>query len=179
MRFTGVFPLILILIYCIIMGKLGISWLKRFINQTFSALLFLFLPAIGRSMDTISISNVPLLTKVLVSSPDLPHVFFVLGSSSKKPVKGNMLSTVIAVKIGMVNLVERVSTSGILIPIVTNPSSYSAVYDAPERKSNVNIERKDAKARHVVQCRLDGVHAGAAEGGGVRALVVERVDVFV
>ena len=74
---------------------------------------------------------------------------------------------VVAVEVGVVQLVEVVATPGPLKPIVAEPCSDAAVDDAPHRDARVGAEEDGDQRRRVVRRRLDGVHVRARERGGV------------
>ena len=88
-----------------------------------------------------------------------------------------MATPVIAFEVCVVKLVKTVRLPGERESIVSQPRSDPAVYDAGEEEGGVAADGHGDEGRGIVQEALEGVHRGAAQGGGVGTLVMQRVDV--
>jgi len=115
----------------------------------------------------------------LLPLPNTFHIRLPCSKCAKQPVKPNVLGPIVAIKVGVVNVVVIVASAWKDKATMSKPSSEATVDHEGDEDDRVDPEGHGEEAGGEEDGVLDGVEAGAREGGRVVALVVELVDVLV
>jgi len=118
-------------------------------------------------------------TNLSVLLPNTFHVGLPGCKCAKEPVKPDVLGAIVAVKVGVVNVVVIVASAWEDKATMSKPSSKATVDHEGDKDDRVDPEGHGEEAGREEDGVLDGVETGAGEGSGVVALVVELVDVLV
>jgi len=111
--------------------------------------------------------------------PNTFHIRLPCSKGAKEPVQSNVLGPIVAIKVGVVNVVVIVAGPWEDKAAMSKPSSKSTVDHEGNEDDRVDPKGHGEEAGGEEDGVLDGVEAGAREGGRVVALVVELVDVLV
>jgi len=115
----------------------------------------------------------------LLALPQTFHFRLPCSKCAKEPVQPNVLGAIVAVKVGVVNVVVIVAGAWEDKAAMSEPCSKAAIDHEGNEDDRVNPEGHCEEAGGEEDGVLDGVEARAGEGGCVVALVVELVDVLV
>jgi len=111
--------------------------------------------------------------------PQTFHIRLPCSKCAKKPVQPYVLGAVVAIKVGVVDVMVVVSRAWEDEAPMSKPSGEPTVNHKGDEDYRVDSEGHGEKASGQEDGVLDRVEAGAREGGRVVALVVQLVDVLV